>query len=474
MMSFVASENTLPFAASTAVVIATALAYFFFGNRKDEKRMPVAPTGMFENVVWLGGHEAPFWVLKMARRMNTMNFRLRLPGLYANVIGDHRVVREILKDPKTDKPREVYRAFEGTASKTMFTSSNKDPYMKSLRKSTAHAFSKNEVGRMNAVASKYVDQWMNGRLKNFAETGQPFDPAKELNLITFLVICEAAFEFQATKEDYEFYGHHSEIYLTEFIGKSSLNPLRSVFGTFIPAVREARQSLAKIMDFAGRVLEKYRKSPHKFSNKTLIKILNENVSIADDFQRKSEIKDWLTAGHDTTGYSLANTLTLLAKHPEAQNKLREALLKCNDSSPEDCDYFRNVLKESMRVMPVAAGGSVRVTGRDFHVEGGKALPKGSICFFNQYLMNRNPSVYDNPDSFVPERWENPNEDMKVAMTPFALGPRACPGQPLALSEINMALPRILTQYSFELVDEGRPTFFLTLKYNGTKLKAKKL
>jgi len=189
--------------------------------------------------------------------------------------------------------------------------------------------------------------------------------------------------------------------------------------------------------------------------------------------------------HDTTGYSLANTLTLLAKHPACQTKLREELVKHrgpnadNDAkniSADDCDYFRHVIKESMRVMPVAAGGSGRTTAKEYISPDGsnKVFPAGAICFVNQYLTNHNEAVFENPDAFYPERWENPNEEMKFAMSPFALGSRACPGQPLAMAEINSVLPRLLTRYSFELVDEGKKEYFLTLKYQGTRLKAKKL
>jgi len=284
--------------ASGGLIIAVVLGWLFLSptNKNNEKAFPVAPTGWLENLTGLGGPRAPFWVLATARRMGTMSFQVRLPGLTAYIIGDYRLARQILQDTASDKPRQMYKKFEGTSAKTMFTSAN-DDYMKSLRKSTAHAFSKNEVGRMNQVARKYVDQWMNGRLEEFAATGQAFDPARELNSVTFSVICEAAFEYRASREEFEAFEHHSEITAREFIGKSALNPLRPLLGRFIPEVRRARASMITLLDFCGRVLETYRKNPDKLSNNTLIKILNENTSIADDFQRKSEIKDWLTAGY---------------------------------------------------------------------------------------------------------------------------------------------------------------------------------
>jgi cytochrome P450 len=430
---------------------------------------------MWENVSKLGSTDAPFQLLALSRQMNIVNFQLRLPFGKALMIGDPQLARTILQDPSSDKPRFIYKNFEGTSSKTMFTSAN-DAYMKSLRKSTAHAFSRNQVGRMNQVARSHVTNWMTGRLAECADTGRPFDPAQEFNFITFLVICEAAFEYVASKEEFEAFEHHAEITQKEFIGKSGTNPFRPMLGWFIPQVRRARRSMTALLEFCGHVLDTYRQNNNKSLQNTLIKILNENTSIAHDFQRKSEIKDWLTAGHDTTGYSLANTLTLLAKHPQCQTKLRQELAKLPpDASPEDCDYFRHVIKESMRIMPVAAGGSGRTTGRDVVAANGQTIiPKGSVCFFNQYILNHNSNVYEKADEFWPERWESPSPEMKTAMMPFALGSRNCPGQSLAMAEIHSVLPAILAQYSFELVEEGNPEYFLTLKYRGTKLLAKKL
>lgn len=465
-------------AAATCFAVTAGLIYYFFyhGMDKSKSVLPRAPVGMFETVKGLGGDQAPFWMLATSQKMGSaMNFHLSLPLPNVNiVVADHQLVREILQDPSTDKPRSVYKAFEAMGTTTMFTSAN-GPYMKSLRKSTAHAFSRNEVGRMNQVARRRTEEWISGRLDEFCRNGETFDPAHEINLVTFLVICEAAFEYQATPDEFKQYEHNAEIATREFIGKAPLNPLRSVFGRFIPEVRNARQAHLQNLEFATKVLKTYRDNPSKSSANTLIKILSANKSIADDLQRRTEMNDWLTAGHDTTGYSIASALVLLASNPKVQSKLRDCLLQHPDKDNlHECAYFRHVMKEAMRVMPVAAGGSVRVTGREFRTCDNKVIPSGAICFFNQYLMNHNPKVYDNATAFLPDRWEDATDGMKTAMAPFALGSRACPGQSLAMAEINMLLPRLLTAYSFQVVHEGEKQFFLTLKYKGARLKATKL
>lgn len=379
-------------------------------------------------------------------------------------------------DKLSDKHSATYQKLAGPKPKSMVVSVNADPYTKAVRKSAAHAFSSREVGRMNKISTKYVDEWLDGRLAMLVEKEEPFDPAVEFNRITFKVICEAAFEYVPTDEEFESFQHHLHVFLTEHLMKQSINPIRKTFWFLYPAAREARESLEALLQFSGTILQSYRNKPQgeRSANSTLIKILHDLPAIESELQRRSEVLDWIITGYDTVGYTLANMAVLVSKNPNIQDKLRKELSKV--SSPEGCDYFKNVVKESSRVMPTAAGGSLRVTGRDFTIkETGEIIPKGTICFTNQYIMNHNPSVYGRDvDDFIPERWNFPTEEMTHALAPFSLGTRCCPGQALAMAEINNILPRLLSKYNLEVVEEGTKSYFLILKFQGSKILAKQL
>ena len=54
--------------------------------------------------------------------------------------------------------------------------------------------------------------------------------------------------------------------------------------------------------------------------------------------------------------------------------------------------------------------------------------------------------------------------MREALLPFALGVRNCIGQYLALSEIYSVLSRLVTDYKFDIENEGYLEHFLTLKH----------
>ena len=445
---------------------------------KSKRRIVrMSPDSMFTNIRRLSDPKVPMKVLETAQTMGVWTYRISIPGLNPCFVGHPDLSREILLDKQTDKHVPTYKNLQGDKPNTMFTSSSSDKYMKAVRKTTAHAFSSREVGRMNEVATKYVHDWLDGRLKILVENEEAFDPAVEFNRITFKVICEAAFEYIATDEEFEFFEHHGKITQIEHVVKQAVNPIRKNFWFLYPEARKGRQSSNLLVDFAGKILESYRQKPlnERSTNNTLIKILHDNPAMESELQRRCEILDWLVAGHDTTGFSLGNLTVLVSKHQQVQDKLRKEFANAKTSA-DACDYFKNVVKETLRVMPTAAGGSIRITGRDFEIkETGEMIPKGTVCFFNQYLMNHNPSVYG-PDvgEFIPERWDDPTEEMKLAMAPFALGIRNCPGQALAMAEINNTFQRLLSRYNLELVDEGTKTFFLTLKFDGSKVLAKKL
>ena len=163
----------------------------------------------------------------------------------------------------------------------------------------------------------------------------------------------------------------------------------------------------------------------------------------------------------------------LAKHPEIQTKVREELRAHPDTKTEHLPYFRRVLKESMRIVPVGAMGSIRTTGREIEHQG-LVIPQGAAVFLPQILPMRDPKVFTNPDDFDPDRWESPTTAMNEAYLPFSLGVRNCPGQSLATSEMYTVLPLILQEYELELVDEGRLDYFLTLKYADARIRAKRI
>jgi cytochrome P450 len=179
------------------------------------------------------------------------------------------------------------------------------------------------------------------------------------------------------------------------------------------------------MEFARKLVSAYKKKQMSSSfsssdskeENTLIKLLVENAG--SDEEVAAEGLSWLTAGHDTTGYSLSNALVVLSKHPEIQTKLRHELSKATKAGepPDRVEYFQFFLKEMSRYLPVAAMGSIRVTGKDYMTKDGLVLPAGAVCFLPQYVANHNAGVFgDTVNEFDPDRWQNATRSIQDQCT----------------------------------------------------------
>ena len=108
-----------------------------------------------------------------------------MPYLNIFVIGDPQLQREILTDPTTQKSAAFYigfrQVFRGTAP--LFTRLNYDSYVKSMRKSTAHAFSGNQVRSMMVIAKDEFKKWLEKDIQELIDGKNDgiFGPCDEIN-----------------------------------------------------------------------------------------------------------------------------------------------------------------------------------------------------------------------------------------------------------------------------------------------------
>ena len=81
----------------------------------------------------------------------------------------------------------------------------------------------------------------------------------------------------------------------------------------------------------------------------------------------------------------------------------------------------------------------------------------SFVAVSQYVCHRNPSVFENPEGFDPERFapERAAQIPKFAYFPFGGGPRVCIGNNFALMEAQLLLASIVQRFRLELVP-GHP------------------
>ncbi|KAL1855996.1 hypothetical protein Plec18170_003863 [Paecilomyces lecythidis] len=126
----------------------------------------------------------------------------------------------------------------------------------------------------------------------------------------------------------------------------------------------------------------------------------------------SEVSVFMNAGSDTTAISLTHVVYYLLKNPEKLQRLREELDKHIDkdiiiptyASVRGIAYLRACIDESLRLSPSVAFGLQRKTPPEGASVMGQWIPGGTSVSVPAYVAHRDPKIFPEPESFVPERW----------------------------------------------------------------------
>lgn len=179
------------------------------------------------------------------------------------------------------------------------------------------------------------------------------------------------------------------------------------------------------------------------------------------------VQDMFSAGSDTSASVLIWCMTELIRSPTAmarvQAEVREAFKSKSTITEEDISradaaddlvYLKLVIKETLRMhtqlpllIPRRCRRTCRIMGYD--------IPEGTTVMVNVWAICRDPVHWDDPEQFMPERFEKRSLDYKgtsYEYLPFGSGRRMCPGANLGLANINLALVSLLYHFDWKLCD----------------------
>jgi cytochrome P450 len=136
----------------------------------------------------------------------------------------------------------------------------------------------------------------------------------------------------------------------------------------------------------------------------------------------------LIAGNETTTNLLGNMMGLLADRPELWQRARE-----------DRSLVEPIIEEVLRYESPAQR-IPRLTTRPVRL-GGVDIGAGELVDMCLGAANRDPAVFDDPDSFRPERKNNAQH------LAFSHGTHFCLGAPLTRLEARLSLDALLDRFS---------------------------
>ncbi len=220
------------------------------------------------------------------------------------------------------------------------------------------------------------------------------------------------------------------------------------------ASKEVEHSLARVDDFVAGVVseadaaikaseadEKTLSSGHPLTSYPA-RLLQAGFTPSET---RAQCKDLIFAGSDSTGMNLATILFLLVKDPECHKKVREEVLASKPSFDDlqSLPYLRGVVKEGLRLSMANPSRLPRVVPPGGWMFKETHFPGGTEISCTPYSLHLNPEVFPEPNTFKPERWLEPSEEMTRDAIPFGLGSRQCIARNLATVELFCAVARIV-------------------------------
>lgn len=173
-------------------------------------------------------------------------------------------------------------------------------------------------------------------------------------------------------------------------------------------------------------------------------------------------QDIFAAGTETSSVAMQWAIAELINHPTVFEKARKEIDSVvgnsrliKESDIPNLPYLQAIVKETLRLHPTAPI-ILRECNEDCNIEGFDILNKTKI-FINIWAIGRDPTYWESPDEFRPERFLNLDgcnpsvvdlKGLHFQLLPFGSGRRSCPGAPLALPVMHATIGAMIQCFNW--------------------------
>ncbi|KAF2258940.1 cytochrome P450 [Lojkania enalia] len=339
-----------------------------------------------------------------------------------------------------------------------------------LRRVFANAFSERSLRDQSPVIECYVEALMN-QLKSTSFGRQWKDKTVDLvqwvNFVAFDISGDLSFgeSFDCIKTGKA----HPWVEVVNGFGKglalvSTINlypPMESLLKYIIPPKIRQQQIDHREMS-AAKARKRLAWDTDRPDFITPTKKYNDQKSAISDKEWELNMSIIVFAGSETTASTLSGIFRELVQNPGVLHRLTHEIRGTFNgerditvASTGRLPYLNAVINEGLRLCPAVVIGVPRVVPKGGDTVCGQWVPGGTYVAFNQFSANRMSRNFHHPNSFIPERFLNPDpktDDMS-AFQPFGLGRHSCIGMKHAYAEMRLILARMLYSFDIALADQ---------------------
>jgi len=358
---------------------------------------------------------------------------INLLGIQMYLLSDADYIEEVLgrrhRSFIKDKTLRSYPAIYGNGLLT-----SEGDFWLSQRRLAQPPFHRERMTAYSEVMVAYTE-----RMLNTWRAGETRDIHWDMRRLTLEILSKTLFGVEVPDSDPEDQ-RGSRLFGIDLDGEHWLQAMDQVIFNLIRQRRASGQNLGDLLSM-------------------LLEAQYEDGTRMSDQQLRDEVVTLLMAGHDTSTLVLAWTWYFISQSPEVEAKLLAELKSVlGGRSPTMADlpqlrYTEWVVKETMRLYPPVWGfGREAIEDCDI---GGYRVPKGATVFMSEWVVQRHPRYFDQPETYNPDRWQNDLAKRLPAYAyfPFGGGPRLCLGYAYSMVELVLLLATMAQKFRLTLAPE---------------------
>ncbi|XP_016459371.1 cytochrome P450 81Q32-like [Nicotiana tabacum] len=365
-----------------------------------------------------------------------------------------------------NRPRLMIGKYIGYNYTTLSGSPYGDHWRNLRRLCALEIFSTNRLNNFQPIRQHEVKLLVHRVFQNSGGSfGTPVELKSKLFQMSYNIIMRmvAGKRYYGEEVDNEEANHFRELVEEVISYGGASNPtdfMPAIFRCFFRSMEKNLARLGSKMDalLQGLIDEHRRDKSRNSMIDHLLSLQESEPEYYSDQIIKGIILVMLNAGTETSSVTIEWAMSLLLNHPEVLEKAKAEIDDHvgKDRLVDEADlpklkYLQSIISETLRLYP-AGPMLVPHESSDDCTIAGLHIPRGTMLLVNAWAIHRDPLLWEDPESFKPERFEGVQVE-SWKLLPFGMGRRACPGSGLAQRVVGLALASLVQCFEWKRVSE---------------------